>query len=678
MWGLLSAIFAAVVGFGAGATGLTGTNSQSPRNVNTYSKTLCYNAETNVKLTLKWPDNFINLKDNRLILNPTEFSGDQLGPNYKNRLKADGTFSTDETSCKPMMLTSIEGTALTTRNYIRIRRNVRISSCKTDELSGPYNADRNNNPPTTCDNLYPFGPGPAAKDLRGSCAIDQYPDLRKVAEVKVGTATKEIFLVPFTHNAACAYDPNKPNCGPGTYASLKDFIYVLDKRDAFDPNNPSKCKVKWDAGTTDKQACSHFFDVYMSEDTYKKVSGTVPVPTTDKNWGTYDFFKQAIQNCHEQNLFIPTFDSPTGEIPPKFITNPIVVRDFYVQQNQKIQPRDAFEVENYKRFFLSNPSLNPLKTNFMQIAKAASEKLNACQPGKLSANEVNPKVYPLGGVTSCYVPLGQIIFQKYNSNEKVAYNVFSLPTTPQTFYFQDKSGKDLTVYQYTITDQQPDAIKTQAPALQLNALDFMAENTWTWATPACKPAIYLYPQKETELSVKLNIDGRLTDSTPSYDDEKGWQVIAYPNGKLITYNPQPMTYPYLYYEAEVNNVSIPKEGWVVENSKLKSKIPEIMKELNFNDKEIADFLSFWLPNLQEKPYYFVTLLPEKMVNEKETINLSVAPDTMIRARFIFEGLDAPISVNPLKDIPTHQRNGFVLTDWGGALGGKSCSDLLVK
>lgn len=103
-----------------------------------------------------------------------------------------------------------------------------------------------------------------------------------------------------------------------------------------------------------------------------------------------------------------------------------------------------------------------------------------------------------------------------------------------------------------------------------------------------------------------------------------------------------------------------------------------MNGLNFNKKEIADFLSFWLPNLQDKPYYFITLLPQSQINQKESLELSVKPDTMIRARFIFEGLDAPISVNPLKDLPAPTRNGFVLTDWGGALAGKSCSDLIVK
>ena len=48
---------------------------------------------------------------------------------------------------------------------------------------------------------------------------------------------------------------------------------------------------------------------------------------------------------------------------------------------------------------------------------------------------------------------------------------------------------------------------------------------------ACyKPVIYLYPEEETEVAVKLNLDGKLTCTYPAY--ENGWQVTAAPDGTL--------------------------------------------------------------------------------------------------------------------------------------------------
>lgn len=680
MWNILSAIAAAIFGIGAGITGMTANNTGNAVPLTPYQVKSCYNPEPDVKLSLSWPANFTNLTDDRFTMNANLFNQGTVGEGYKLRMQSAGNppkFNSEEDTCKPMLFTDTDGKPLTSRTFLRVRRNVRISSCKTDELAGPYNNDSTKTPPTTCDNIYPWGPGPAAMEVRGSCdATSLYPDLRKVAQVNIDGELKDIFWVPYTHNALCQYDPNQPNCGPGTYANLREFVYVLNHRDAFDPNNPSKCVVKWDAGSTDTNACSHYFDVYMAEDLYNKISLNTPVPTEDPDYLTYDFYKQAIVNCTEQTLFMPTFESPTGELPPKFIEKPFVTKDFYTPQQNKILPRNDFEIKNYTYFVLTVPQNYIM--NLLQFAYAKdAPAMIACKQGTVTTSNV----YTQEAGTPCYIPLGAITFQKA-TNEFLTFDVYSLSTSPQTFYFQDHNGKIPGVYQYSITEQDLPFIRTHQPALQLNALDFIAENQWTWATPSCKPAIYLYPQKPTNMSVRLDIDGRLTDSSPSYDAVKGWNITAHPNGTIqpfdYTQGKQPTTaYPYLYYEAQVNGVDIPKEGWVVERAKIKDQISKIMGNMGFNEKEKTDFLDFWLPNLTDKPYYFVTLIPEEILNNKEKIIISPKPDSLIRARFVFEGLDNPMDVKP-PDITVHSRDGFVVTDWGGALVGKSCKDLIVK
>ena len=45
-----------------------------------------------------------------------------------------------------------------------------------------------------------------------------------------------------------------------------------------------------------------------------------------------------------------------------------------------------------------------------------------------------------------------------------------------------------------------------------------------------KPVIYLYPEKETDVTVKISLDGELTCTYPAYDD--GWKVTAQPDGTL--------------------------------------------------------------------------------------------------------------------------------------------------
>lgn len=59
-----------------------------------------------------------------------------------------------------------------------------------------------------------------------------------------------------------------------------------------------------------------------------------------------------------------------------------------------------------------------------------------------------------------------------------------------------------------------------------------------------KPVAYLYPQTETEVTVRLDYDGKLTCTYPAYAD--GWTVSARPDGTLTDKNGQ--TYRYLYWE----------------------------------------------------------------------------------------------------------------------------------
>lgn len=471
----------------------------------------CYNPELDQTITLNWNQNFQNVTDPRSQLNPGYFNGK---PDHFNT----------QAECKSIALHGYNE-----RTYIRVRRDVRISSCKTDELSGPYNTTG-----TVCERA---GTSHwAGADVRGTCQVTGYTDLRKVADVVKEGQSLEIFWVPLSYNVGCNYEQDN-NCGPGPSNSrsnfnLKDFIYVLKRRDAFDQNQPGNCDAQWDAGSANEGACSHYFDVYMAKDIWDKVQNPVADGDPDKN--VDDFFRQALLNCKEKNYFSPIEDP-------------------------------------------NNPLNNP------------------------------------GGISQ--------------------------------------------------------------ESLKIKSLGVSAHNEWTWATPWCKPAIYLYPIVEQEINVKITLDGKLTVSDPPYNDQTGWQVTAYPNGII---KQSTTVYPYLYYEADLHNVSIPKEGFTVEQEKLHSFLITLLSKIGFNDKEIGDFLAYWLPRLTEKPYYFVTLLPESVINEKETLKFSEKPDVVIRTRVVFEGLDLPLNVAPLKDIPYYQRRGFTVTDWGGTLVGKACRNITVQ
>ena len=85
-----------------------------------------------------------------------------------------------------------------------------------------------------------------------------------------------------------------------------------------------------------------------------------------------------------------------------------------------------------------------------------------------------------------------------------------------------------------------------------------------------------------------------------------------------------------------------------------------------NDIEIADFIEFWLPRMQDDPYYFVTFLPQQDFDLYAPLEVKPKPDTIIRVFMDFNGLDERVEV-PEQQLYTPERIGFVVVEWGGAL-----------
>jgi len=628
----------------------TSTASYAP-----YSATACYNPEPDVRFTLKWPDNFTNLTDRRSQLNPTGFPASKFQTTFDT--------STKDPSCRQMLMYSLSGTEVNPRTYIRLRQNLRVASCKTDELAGPFTSD-----PQICTNIQRDG----ASNMRGTCTIAPYPDLRKIAEVTNDQGeTLEVFWTPYTHNVGCEFSSTTPNCGvgKGDLMNMKEFLYVLKKRDAFDPADQLDCKVRWDEKSLHNNPCSHYFDVYIAEDLYNKLVAFptgeyVPKVTTDPGYDlyrqNYAMFRDRIFNCKEENTFTPMTD-PLA-FPLEYLEKPFVSNITATGAN-KILPTDTWERTNYQYYIIETIGL-PAKSLFH------TETL----PGPLTkCTTTNPAATPTGiplgvGAPTCYMPIGSIALSDEN-NQSVTFSAFVRADKGNVFYL--KTDSDPKIYEYILTDREPPSVKEKNSSLQLTNLEFRAAAQWTWATPVCKPAIYLYPPKPMDLNVKLAIDGKLTVSDPEYNTATGWNVSANPDGRIINKVADPKEFPYLYYEADLNDVTAPEEGFVWAKEDMKVKLTELLTTVGFNDKEITDFLAYWLPRVQESPYYFVTLLPESVINEKEALQLSTQPDTIIRARVIFEALNSPVSVKPLS-IPKHVRSGFVLTDWGGSIVGQSC------
>ena len=178
-----------------------------------------------------------------------------------------------------------------------------------------------------------------------------------------------------------------------------------------------------------------------------------------------------------------------------------------------------------------------------------------------------------------------------------------------------------------------------------------------------KPVIYLYPTEETEINVKLAYADRLTVSYPKYK-EKGWNVLAEPDGTLTDLETNRKLYC-LYYEAKNNmDPDIYKDGFIVKGEDSAEFLEEKLAILGLNEKESEEFIIYWLPKLEANKYNYIRFADEEYINKNMPLKINPEPDNLIRILMEYEGIEEPFEVKE-QTLTTPSRQDYTVVEWGG-------------
>ena len=175
-----------------------------------------------------------------------------------------------------------------------------------------------------------------------------------------------------------------------------------------------------------------------------------------------------------------------------------------------------------------------------------------------------------------------------------------------------------------------------------------------------KPVIYLYPETETQVTVKMDYSGKLTCTYPAYDD--GWQVTAAPDGTLTDANGQ--TYNYLYWEGETATEYNLSEGFCVAGADTAAFLEDALTRLGLTRREANEFIVYWLPQMEQNPYNLITFQQEAYTQSAE-LTITPAPDSLLRVFMAWKPLKKPVDI-PAQSLPAFDRSGFTVVEWGGA------------
>lgn len=245
---------------------------------------------------------------------------------------------------------------------------------------------------------------------------------------------------------------------------------------------------------------------------------------------------------------------------------------------------------------------------------------------------------------------GNVVY-KYNDNEKVRKYYESI-------YYPGSSNGDNITFENFVADQPYfiwfDGFGT---AIEYRATKF------TPAAECGKPVIYLYPTKDMNVLVKVEPNGGFKKTEPAYNN--GWNVWATTKSEL-TNLADGASYPYLFWEGKAYNYAIPDKGFVLKRENVARDMKILLARLGLNEKESNDFMEFWQPKLEVKPYVYVTFVSQEVFDELAPLTVTPKPDKVIRVFMDYTPLDNYMYVAPLK-IMTPERAGFTVVEWGGRL-----------
>ena len=186
-----------------------------------------------------------------------------------------------------------------------------------------------------------------------------------------------------------------------------------------------------------------------------------------------------------------------------------------------------------------------------------------------------------------------------------------------------------------------------------------------------KPVIYLYSEKEEDVSIQLNPKGELNFTYPEY--QNGWDFTVTDSGLRIN-DETAKTYPYLFWEGSQKGLYFQDDkgeifGDIIERNNVVSFLEKELANLGLNETESTDFITFWGPRMIQ----YSTILIQFIIDEDYSkiisdMNIVPEPHASRRVYMLFSEIENPrnYTISTPEPINLFSRDGLTLVEWGGS------------
>lgn len=209
-----------------------------------------------------------------------------------------------------------------------------------------------------------------------------------------------------------------------------------------------------------------------------------------------------------------------------------------------------------------------------------------------------------------------------------------------------------------ITDKINDKAYRDACQL-LEWLGINPPNSLPALRTAIKPNIYLYPEKDENISVIFDSPELLLTVIPDYNN--GWYTYTKTDGTLIVDGEE---YTYLFYESATSDKLMQKEeAFITPIENRYEFFEEVAKFYSFNETETKDFAEFWDSRLDKDKEYIMYPQLTKEVDAFMPVKINPTPDNYFRVWFLFYTYNGE-EYSEVTKVEV-DRSGYEMIEWGG-------------
>ena len=246
---------------------------------------------------------------------------------------------------------------------------------------------------------------------------------------------------------------------------------------------------------------------------------------------------------------------------------------------------------------------------------------------------------------------GRDIYRIANGQDDIL-NMINNNNTHESLWFFDRE----------IAEQDKNALYfIKSPLIENKYLAYVSNKYL--ATNAVEPILYLYPTKQTDISVSVKAEGGIYKSDPLISSN-GWNVSAEPTGKL-TNKTDGKEYKYIFWEGITKPLFIENTGYIIRKDSIELFLRKELAHKGLIKNEIDDFLLGWLPKFKSNEYYFISFIDQAKIDELFPLVIEPKPETIIRVYIDSYGLNVPIEVNKPAKHNKVTRKGYSAIEWGG-------------